>query len=155
VAEKATVTGQVGSEARGRVVSELGATPLVHPGDGSEVDGEFDVVIDGIGGPMFAPLLRATAFKGRYVLFGNSAGGDSTFKAEDLYPKALTLYGFRVFQSVEPGQGVRDLLMLAEQVAGGQLVAPVRVTAPLGDALPLLGDLIDRKVTGKVVITGV
>jgi NADPH2:quinone reductase len=154
VAEKAVVTGQVGSEERGRVVAELGAEPLVHPGDGSEIDGEFDVVIDGIGGQMFAPLLRATAFKGRYVLFGNSAGGESTFKVEDLYPKALTLSGFRVFQSVEPDQAVRDLLMLSEQVASGQLRSKVQATAPLTDALPLLRDLIDRKVTGKVVITG-
>ena len=154
VAEKAVVTGQVGSEERGRAVAELCAEVLVHPGDGSEIDGEYDVVLDGIGGPMFAPLLRATAFKGRFVLYGNSAGTESTFRVEDLYPKALTLYGFRVFQSVPPDQAVRDLLMLAEQLAAGQLRCAVQATAPIDDALPLLRDLLDRKVTGKVVITG-
>jgi hypothetical protein len=29
----------------------------------------------------------------------------------------------------------------------------VQATAPLADALPLIRDLYDRKVTGKVVIT--
>ena len=56
---RATVTGQAGSEERAAAVRATGAEALVHPGDGSPVDGEFDVVLDGIGGPMLAPLLDA------------------------------------------------------------------------------------------------
>jgi NADPH:quinone reductase len=154
VAEKADVTGQVGSRERAGIVTELGAEPLIHPGDGSEVDGEYDVILDGIGGPMFAPLLRALAFKGRMLLYGNSAGGECTFKPEDLYPNCVTVQGFRVFQMVPPDQGVRDLGMLAELVAAGQLRVPVQATASLAEGLPLLADLMARKVTGKVVLTG-
>jgi NADPH:quinone reductase len=154
VAEKAEVTGQVGSQERAAFVAGLGAEPLVHPGDGSEVDGEYDVVLDGIGGPMFTPLLRALALKGRLLLYGNSAGGMCTFRPEDLYPKLITVLGFRVFQSVSPDQGVRDMGMLAELVAAGRLEVSVQATAPLADALPLLADLLDRKVAGKVVLTG-
>jgi NADPH:quinone reductase-like Zn-dependent oxidoreductase len=153
VAEKARVTGQVSSEERGRVVSELGAEVLVHPGDDSPIEGEYDVVIDGIGGPIFSSLVKATALRGRMVIFGASAPGDSLFNVSDFYPKALTLYGFRVFQSVSPEQGVRDLSMLAEQVASGQLRTQVQATAPLSDGLGLVRDLMDRKVTGKVVLT--
>src|SRR6266540_609948 len=151
---KATVTGQVSSERRAATVRELGAEALIHPGDGSPVDGEFDVVLDSIGGPMFAPLLRTAALRGRVVVFGNSADAESTFRVEDFYTKAVTIYGFRVFQSVPPEQGVKDLAALADQVAAGQLRVSVQATAPLTEALPLVRDLYDRKVMGKVVITG-
>ena len=68
----ATVTGQAGGEERRRRPRHRrrGAGP---PGDGSPVDGEFDVVLDGIGGPMVGPLLDATARNGRVVIYGNSA----------------------------------------------------------------------------------
>jgi NADPH:quinone reductase-like Zn-dependent oxidoreductase len=150
---KATVTGQASSERRAAAVRELGAEALIHPGDGSPVQGEFDVVLDSIGGPMFGPLLRAATLGGRVVVFGNSADAESTFRVEDFYPKAITIYGFRVFQSVPPEQGARDLAALADQVAAGRLKVSVQATAPLDDALPLIRDLYDRKVTGKVVIT--
>jgi NADPH:quinone reductase len=153
VAARATVTGQAGSEERAAAVRATGAEALVHPGDGSPVDGEFDVVLDGIGGPMVGPLLEATARNGRVVVYGNSADAPSTFRVEAFYPKGLTIYGFRVFTSVPPTQAVKDMASLADQAAAGTLEVKVQATAPLADALPLIADLYDRKVTGKVVLT--
>jgi len=150
---KATVTGQAASEERAAAVRATGAEALVHPGDGSPVDGEFDVVLDGIGGPMLGPLLAATAPNGRVVVYGNSADAESTFRVETFYSKGVTIYGFRVFTSVPPAQVVKDMATLADQVASGTLSIKVQATAPLADALGLIRDLYDRKVTGKVVIT--
>jgi NADPH2:quinone reductase len=153
VAAKATVTGQAGSEARAATVRDTGADALVHPGDGSPVEGEYDVVVDGIGGPMLGPLLDATAAGGRVVVFGNSADAESTFRVERFYSKGVTIYGFRVFASVPTDQVVKDMANLADQAASGALQVTVQATAPLADALPLIRDLYDRKVTGKVVLT--
>jgi NADPH:quinone reductase len=150
---RATVTGQAGSEERAAAVRATGAEALVHPGDGSPVDGEFDVVLDGIGGPMVGPLLDATARNGRVVVYGNSADAPSSFRVEAFYPKGLTIYGFRVFTSVPPTQAVKDMASLADQAAAGTLQVKVQATAPIADALPLIADLYDRKVTGKVVLT--
>lgn len=150
---KASVTGQAASEERAAAVRATGAEALVHPGDGSPVDGEFDVVLDGIGGPMLGPLLDATARNGRVVVYGNSADAESTFRVETFYSKGVTIYGFRVFTSVPPAQAVKDMATLADQVASGALSVKVQATAPLADALPLIADLYARKVTGKVVIT--
>ena len=150
---KASVTGQAASEERAAAVRATGAEALVHPGDGSPVDGEFDVVLDGIGGPMLGPLLAATAANGRVVVYGNSADAESTFRVETFYGKGVTIYGFRVFTSVPPAQAVKDMATLADQVASGALSVKVQATAPLADALPLIADLYARKVTGKVVIT--
>jgi NADPH:quinone reductase-like Zn-dependent oxidoreductase len=151
----AKVTGQARTEERGRVVAEAGAEPLLHPGDGSDVDGSYDVVLDGIGGPMFGPLVRATAPHGRMVVYGNSADAESTFRVEDFYPKGVTIHGFRVFINVPADQGVKDLARLADEVASGRLAVHVQATAPLADALDMIGDLYDRKITGKAVITRV
>jgi NADPH:quinone reductase len=153
VAANAKVTGQAGSEERAAAVRAAGAEALVHPGDGSPVEGEFDVVLDGIGGPMLGPLLDATARNGRVVVYGNSADAPSTFRVEAFYPKAITILGFRVFTSVPPVQAVKDMASLADQAAAGTLQVTVQATAPLADALPLIADLYARKVTGKVVIT--
>ena len=150
---RATVTGQAASEERAAAVRATGAEALVHPGDGSPVDGEFDVVLDGIGGPMLGPLLAATAPNGRVVVYGNSADAESTFRVETFYSKGVTIYGFRVFTSVPPDQVVKDMATLADQVASGALSIKVQATAPLADALPLIADLYARKVTGKVVLT--
>jgi NADPH:quinone reductase len=150
---RATVTGQAGSEERAATVRATGAEARVHPGDGSPVDGEFDVVLDGIGGPMLGPLLDATAAGGRVVVYGNSADAESTFRVERFYSKGITISGFRVFTSVPPTQAVKDMANLADQAASGALSVKVQATAPLADALPLIRDLYDRKVTGKVVIT--
>jgi NADPH2:quinone reductase len=150
---RATVTGQAASEERAAAVRATGAEALVHPGDGSPVDGEFDVVLDGIGGPMLGPLLSATARNGRVVVYGNSADAESTFRVETFYSKAVTIYGFRVFTSVPPAQAVKDMATLADQAASGTLSVKVQATAPLAEALPLIADLYDRKVTGKVVLT--
>jgi NADPH:quinone reductase-like Zn-dependent oxidoreductase len=151
---KATVTGQARGAERAGSIRELGAEALLHPGDGSPVDGEFDVVVDGIGGPMVGPLLDATAAGGRVVVYGNSADAESTFRVERFYSKGVTIYGFRVFTSVPPDQGVKDMANLADQAASGALSVKVQATAPLADALSLVRDLYDRKVTGKVVLTG-
>jgi NADPH:quinone reductase-like Zn-dependent oxidoreductase len=150
---RATVTGQAASEERAAAVRATGAEALVHPGDGSPVDGQFDVVLDGIGGPMLGPLLAATAPNGRVVVYGNSADAESTFRVETFYSKGVTIYGFRVFTSVPPDQVVKDMAALADQVASGTLSIKVQATAPLADALPLIADLYARKVTGKVVLT--
>jgi NADPH:quinone reductase len=150
---KATVTGQAGSEERAAAVRALGVEALVHAGDGSPVDGEFDVVLDGIGGPMIPALIEATARLGRMVVYGNSANAESTFRIERLYNKGVTMYGFRVFTTVAPEQAVKDMANLAEQAVAGRLAVQVQATAPLEGALPLIQDLYARKVTGKVVIT--
>jgi NADPH:quinone reductase-like Zn-dependent oxidoreductase len=118
------------------------------------VQGDYDVVLDAIGGAMLGPLLDATRPRGRVVIYGNSADAESTFRVERFYSKGVTIHGFRIFASVPPEQAVKDLANLAEQAAAGRLQVNIQATAPLSGALPLIRDMYDRKVTGKVVLTG-
>src|SRR6266704_1449253 len=98
--------------------------------------------------------LGAEALRCRAGVFGNRADAESTCRVDEFYPKLITISGFRVFQWVPAEQGVKDLAALADQVAAGQRRISVQATAPLTEALPRVRDLYDRKVTGKVVITG-
>jgi NADPH:quinone reductase len=149
----AKVTGQAASEERAAAVRAARAQALLHPGDGSPFPGEYDVVLDGSGGPALSPLLAVTAPKGRMVLFGNSSDDTSSLRVEELYMKAVTVSGFYLFLSVPPADVTRDLASLAERVAAGTLATHVQAQAPLAEALPLIRDLYERKVTGKVVLT--
>ena len=129
VAVNATVTGQARSEERAGAVRAAGAEALVHPGDGTPVDGEFDVVLDGIGGPMLGPRWTpppATAGWSSTAL----ADAPSTFRVESFYLKGITIFGFRVFTSVPPTQVVKDMAALADQAAAGTLQVTVQATAP-------------------------
>jgi len=87
------------------------------------------------------------------VVYGNSADAPSALRVDAFYPKGITIYGFRVFTSVPPTQAVKDMATLADQAATGTLSVKVQATAPLAGALPLIADLYNRRVTGKVVIT--
>jgi NADPH:quinone reductase len=150
----AEVTAQVSTADRGEAARAAGAHHvMLHPGDGSPVEGSFDVVLDSIGGKMLRPLLHATASHGRVALFGNSAGGESSISVDDIYRVPATVYGFFLFVSMPPEKGRAHLADLANRVTAGTLTTTVQAAAPLPDALPLLQDLMDRKVTGKVVLT--
>ena len=152
VAANATVTGQARSEERAGAVRAAGAEALVHPGDGSPVEGEFDVVLDAIGGPMLGPLLDATTRNGRMVVYGNSADAPSTFRSSPSTPRASPSSASGLHQR-PPTQVVKDMAALADQAAAGTLQVTVQATAPLAEALSLIADLYARKVTGKVVLT--
>ena len=125
---RATVTGQAGGEERAAAVRATGAEALVHPEDGS-VDGEFDVVLDGIGGPM----VESPAGRHRPQRPGGHLRQlrrrPSTFRVEAFY-KGITILGFRVFTSVPPTQAVKDMASLADQAAAGALEVKVQATAP-------------------------
>lgn len=149
----ATVHGQVRNEERGQAVRAAGGEPVVHPGDGTALGEEYDVVLDGIGGRMLRPLLAATRQGGRMVLYGNSDDAESSFRVEELYARLLTVRGFRVFEAATPDQTRADLTQLVDHVLSGRLTVSIQATASLADALPLVRDLYERRVTGKVVLT--
>ncbi|MBI5104856.1 MAG: zinc-binding dehydrogenase, partial [Solirubrobacterales bacterium] len=75
-----------------------------------------DVVIDGVGGPLFAPSLRALGFRGRYVIVGSASQQPAMLDARHLLPRNQTIVGFilaRISEedASEPG---RALLRLCE-----------------------------------------
>jgi hypothetical protein len=70
------------------------------PDELSEQITEFEptVVFDPLGGGFMAPVIAATAVRGRVVSFGTSAGAQVTLDLQQLYRKMISLLGYAGLQ---------------------------------------------------------
>jgi NADPH2:quinone reductase len=151
----ATVRGQTGSAAKADAIRSQGAHEVVvADADGlAEALGEWapTVVIDGLGGAFTAAALSILAPHGRHVLFGTSAGTTATMELRSLYRRSLRLlgYGGLILSDDERREG---LLGALTALASGRMTLPIDRTLPLervNDAFPLL---VERALTGKIVL---
>jgi NADPH2:quinone reductase len=112
-----------------------------------------DLVVDGVGGPLFAPSLRSLARRGRYVVVGSSTQQPAMLDVRHLLPRSQMIRGFIVadvatVDSREPGA---TLTGLCELVAAGELRPRYEVVA-LERAPEVHRRIEDRTLTGKVVL---
>jgi NADPH2:quinone reductase len=112
-----------------------------------------EVVIDGVGGPVFKPSMRALAHCGRYVVVGSASQQPAEIDTRVLMPRAQTIVGFIVARVTERDadepQAAFDAVL--ERYRDGRLVPEVTVVGP--DELVRAHELIgSRRHTGKIVI---
>jgi len=112
-----------------------------------------DVIVDGVGGPLFKPSLRGLAVGGRYVIAGSASQEPATFDARHLLPRNQMICGFILAHITEedPGEPSRALTHLCELVRDGAL-RPRFETVPLEEAPDVHRRLEDRSLVGKVVL---
>jgi NADPH2:quinone reductase len=116
--------------------------------------GGVDVVIDTVGGRHSEPALRATRLFGRFCVVGFAAGPIPTV------PLNQVLLNNRTVVGVEWGgwafrNPVENRALLTEalaMVADGRLHPATPAERPLADAAAVMGELLERKITGKVVL---
>jgi NADPH2:quinone reductase len=60
-----------------------------------------DVVVDGVGGDLFTPSLRALAFGGRYIVAGSASQAPATLDVRALMPRGQTIAGILVRRVAE------------------------------------------------------
>ncbi len=117
----ATVWGQTGSEHKAAAIIEQGAERAIVAGPdelGNQIaELEPTVVFDPLGGGFVAPVVAATATRGRIVSFGVSASAEVSFDMGQLYRKMISLLGF-----------------------GGMLLRPEELRPALEEALQALAD---------------
>jgi NADPH2:quinone reductase len=144
-AEVTALTGthrSVGLEALGahRVITSL-----------DDADGDFDLVLESIGGEVLLAALRRTAPRGHLVLLGTSSGE----------PAPITISSFRghVRQTVHPfwvhgsGEPVgEDLAALARLTARGLLDPVVGWAGPWDRLDEAMQALRERRVAGKAIL---
>jgi NADPH:quinone reductase len=151
----ATVWGQTGNDGKAEAIRRQGAHEVLVT-DASGLAGALadrapTVVIDGLGGAFTSAALSSLAPRGRLVLFGTSAGSDSTLELQPLYRRGLRLlgYGGLILSDAERRDGLAGALAA---VAEGRMRIPIDRVLPLGqvdEAFRLIGD---RAVTGKIVL---
>jgi NADPH:quinone reductase len=144
----AEVTALTGTH-RSVDLEALGAQRVIRSLD--DADGEFDLVLESIGGETLLAALKRTAPRGHLVLLGSSSGE----------PAPITILSFRAHarQTIHPfwvhgsGEHVgRDLAELARLTARG-LLDPVVGWAGSWDQLDqAMQALRDRGVAGKAIL---
>lgn len=116
--------------------------------------GAVTLVVDPVGGDHAEPALRALGWGGRYLVVGFAGGPIPKV------PLNLVLLNSRMLIGVEWGawvgrdpDGNRQMLgELLELAAGGRLHPAEPAARPLEEAGAVLTDLLERRITGKVVL---
>jgi len=116
--------------------------------------GGVDVVIDAVGGLHSEPALRATRASGRFCVIGFASGSIASVPLNQVLLNNRTVVGVDLGAwTLRAGDENRVLVAeLLAMVADGRLHPPVPSERPLTDAARVMEELIDRRVSGKVVL---
>jgi len=116
--------------------------------------GGVDLVVDPVGGPHAEQALRATRHLGRFCVIGFASGPIPSIPANQVLLNNRTLVGVDwggwTFKDPIGNRALTAELMT--MVADGRLHPTEPATRPLDDAADVMAALIDRTVTGKVVL---
>src|SRR3954447_13417770 len=121
---------------------ELGADDVV---DSVPEGAEFDVILDGVGGPILGAAIGAVAANGTVVSYASTVSEPVSYPTRTLFGRAPTakVVGFLVFRSVR--DGARTLSRLAALMDEGRLEATIDRAASWREAGPLIDALLDRQ----------
>jgi NADPH2:quinone reductase len=117
-------------------------------------DGGVDVVVDPVGGRHSEPALRATKSFGRFCVIGFASGPIASVPLNHVLLNNRTLVGvdWGAWAMRDP-EGHRAMLdELIEMVQSGRLHPIEPTERPLDQAAAVMAALLDRTVTGKVVL---
>jgi NADPH:quinone reductase-like Zn-dependent oxidoreductase len=144
----ARVSALVGSAERAAGLRELGADEVAT--DVSALPGEFDLVVDTVGGQQLAAVWDRLAVGGDVQLVGVAAGLPTTFPTGSLFSfgAAKTLSTFGDTTSAVDAE-LTDLLAL---LASGRLSAEVGLRTGWHDVDHAIRALFAREVRGKIVL---
>ncbi len=117
--------------------------------------GPFDVVLESVGGAVFASALTLLAPDGMVVTYGTAAESSATIEVSPFYARGgNAIYGFFVFYELEHGEpagiGLARLLRLVD---AGTLDVHVDEIAPFARIAEAAERLWARDITGKLVLT--
>jgi NADPH2:quinone reductase len=117
-------------------------------------DGGVDVVIDPVGGRHSEPALRALAPFGRLCVIGFASGPIASVPLNQVLLKNRTVIGvdWGAWAMGDPGGHREVLAELVELVENDRLHPTVPAERPLDEAVAVMTGLLDRTVTGKVVL---
>ncbi|MFD7924087.1 zinc-binding alcohol dehydrogenase family protein [Streptomyces sp. NPDC059740] len=116
--------------------------------------GEFDVVVDMVGGPARHAGLALLAPMGRLIVMGNASGApDVGIPANELWFTNRTVSGFNLaaFAAARPAEAGRALRRAVAAAAQGRLTAQVE-TVPVAQVAQVHRRIESGATTGKLVL---
>ena len=113
-----------------------------------------DVIFDPVGGSFSEAALRAIAWKGRHLIVGFANGEIPKIPVNLTLLKGASIVGvfWGAFAQKEPQKSLANIHQLLTWFSEGKINPHIDKTYSLQDAPKALGDMMDRKVKGKIVI---
>ena len=113
-----------------------------------------DVIYDPVGGDLAQECFSCIAWNGRYLVIGFAAGGIPEIAANRLLLKSAAAVGvfWGAFAMREPAVNAENFQQLFTWYKQGALRPYISQQAPLAQAPQVLRGMMERKVTGKVVL---
>ncbi len=114
-----------------------------------------DVIYDPVGGKYSEAALRATNWKGRFLVIGFAAGDIPKIPLNLPLLKGCDIVGvfWGNFAMKFPNENIANILQLMQWYSEGKLKPHIHATYPLAQTPQALEDMMNRKVRGKIVIT--
>lgn len=114
-----------------------------------------DVVYDPVGGDLSEPALRSIAWRGRFLVVGFAAGTIPSLPLNLTLLKGCSIVGvfWGAFVRSEPERNAADLRELVGWLQQGKLRPRISGVYPLERCAEALLQVMDRKATGKFVLT--
>ena len=144
------VVAAVSSADKADFVRGLGADEVVLYAD-ADWGAPFDVILDGVGGDLLGPAVRALATGGRLVAYSSGGG---TVEAYELLARGASMIGFqmRAIAFGKPELYHRWLRELWQLRDAGTLRTAVHEEIPLAEAARAHALIENRRNLGKVVL---
>lgn len=114
-----------------------------------------DVIYDPVGGDMAEPMFRSINWRGRYLVIGFAQGTIPSIPLNLTLLKGASIVGvfWGDYTSREQQNFANDLQQMFGMINKGQLKPHISGRYKLADGAQALNDMMQRKVTGKVIIT--
>lgn len=114
-----------------------------------------DVVYDPVGGPYSEPALRDMAWNGRFLVVGFAAGDIPKVPLNLTLLKGCSIVGvfWGAFTRKEPENNRRNNEDLMQFFVQGKVRPHIHATYPLEQAAQALNEVMNKRVSGKVVLT--
>lgn len=158
----ARVVAVVSSAEKAQIAKDCGADDVVVATDADLKDAikaltggrGADVVYDCVGGEATEPLIRALAWKGRFLVVGFAAGEIPKIPLNLLLLKGAEAVGVFWGEAVrrDPESHARAMRQALGWIADGRLRPRVPTIYPFAEIADALGVLDRRQSTGKVVV---
>jgi len=157
----ATVIATGGSDEKLEVVAAHGADHVINYRTESiaervkAIAGGADVAYEGVGGEAFAQILTCMNDRGRLLVVGRSSGEWPEFSPLQTLLANIDLMGiaFPLHLQTSPDVYRSDCAQISAWCSEGRLRPEIWKTFPLSEAGAAVRALIDRRATGKIVLT--
>ncbi len=132
------------------LLGRLGATDVVE-----QLDGDFDLIVDAVGGATFGLAIEHVAPRGVVVNIATQSDDETvTFRATR-FDRACgaTVYTLNLFDELAAhASATRDLARLCSLIVDGRLDGQVELEGSWRRPAPAVEDLLHRRIGGKAVL---